>query len=178
MAQNRIIYGVTFGSSHSSGTTYSFSVATGTITPNSGITNAQLIAGVSVVISDDTVDEVIITVENGVCAGTTTSVTWTPVTPTPTPTPTGPTPTPTPTGPTPTPTPTPGIVCETVTISVNASGDGISMSGTCCDGTPMSTLIQDFGSEVWCMQQGTYTITPSGATATSSVGGTCTGCEL
>lgn len=96
--------------------------------------------------------------------------------PTPSPTP-APTPTPTPTPPTPTPTPTPTpVVCETIEIYVNSSGDSVLLEGYCCDGTYIEERLEDFGDGTFCMEQGNYTVTTMGGSY--SVGGTCSGCDI
>ena len=71
------------GSSHSGTTTYEASVPTGTVSPNSGITAANLNAGVSFIVSSDSVSEITCSVENGVCTGEETYATWVPVSPSP-----------------------------------------------------------------------------------------------
>ena len=114
MAQYITVRLVTAGDTHFSTTTYTLSVSEGTIQKAgggsvTGLTKAQLEAGIDVELSSDTVSIITATVDNGLCTGASDDATWLLPTATPTPTPTAtatPTPSPTPLDPTATPLPT------------------------------------------------------------------------
>lgn len=88
MPQTIKITGSGLTGGHSSSTTYSILVADGTATPNSGITFAQLNAGVDIVLSSTSISQLTVEVENGPCDGTTAIANWgsTPAPATPSPT--------------------------------------------------------------------------------------------
>ena len=93
MAQYITVRLVTAGDTHFSTTTYTLSVSEGTIQKAgggsvTGLTKAQLEAGIDVELSSDTVSIITATVDNGLCTGASDDATWLLPTATPTPTPT------------------------------------------------------------------------------------------
>ena len=69
----------------------------------------------------------------------------------------------------------PGPVdCQFVTISVNRSGDSVSISGSCCDGDLLLEIIEDYGSITVCVQEDSWEVFLYGASAGYTVGGSCT----
>ena len=146
MAQTITVRILTAGDGHNSSTTYTLSATSGTVTlpgggAASGITKSLLDAGVTVVVSDDSITSITATVDGGdTCIGTSTSDSWA-VNPTPTPTPTVTvTPvTPTPTG-TATPTVSPGITPTPTSTPVTPTPTGTTTPTTTPGVTPTPTV--------------------------------------
>ena len=172
MAQTITVRILTAGDGHNSSTTYTLSATSGTVTlpgggAASGITKSLLDAGVTVVVSDDSITSITATVDGGdTCIGTSTSDSWA-VNPTPTPTPTVTvTPvTPTPTG-TATPTVSPGITPTPTSTPVTPTPTGTTTPTTTPGVTPTPTVTPATPTPTSTPVTPTPTVTPATPTPT------------
>lgn len=195
-----------FGTGHTSSTVYELSVSTGTIAIQSytispvRCTKAELEAGITCEVSDNSITFTTISIVVGVCAGAqtanaywqnpptptptptpfveTNTPTPTPVPDTPTPTPTGvpptdtPTPTPTEVPPTDTPTPTPTSTPTPTATATPTPTPSPTPLGTITWGYETLTLVTEGGT---CPQY-TITVTDTGGTnSTTTTNSPCGG---
>ena len=138
----------------SNSATFSLTVSSGTVTPNT-CTKADLVSGLIVEVSDDTVNAITVISTSGVCSGIASdTVEWTLVSSTPTPTPVPATATPTPAPATATPTPAPATATPSPTPT---SGPGATATPT-----PTPTV----GTATATPTPTTVTVTPATATPT------------
>ena len=69
--------------------------------------------------------------------------------------------------------------CDTITVTVNRSGDAIMLEGLCCNGEYIQERLEDYGDGVYCMLQGNYEIYEIGSSARATVytNSGCQGCD-